>query len=116
MFEHHSDPLLPRRLFVFRLTRHTALAMAVIISALAIGIFGYHYSEGLAWLDSFLNAAMILSGMGPVSELHHPAGKLFSGIYALFSGLIFIGAVGIIILPIAHRFLHMLHMDDRRKR
>jgi hypothetical protein len=116
MFEHHSEPLLPRRLFAFRLIRHVALAIAVILSALAVGIFGYHYLEGLAWLDSFLNAAMILGGMGPVNELHHPAAKLFAGLYALFSGLAFIAIVGIIILPIAHRFLHTLHLDDRQKR
>lgn len=116
MLEHHSEPLLTRRLFVFRLIRHAALAMAVIIFALAIGMSGYHYLEGLVWLDSFLNAAMILGGMGPVNELHYPAAKLFAGIYALFSGLTFIGVVGIIILPIAHRFLHMLHLDENQKR
>jgi len=116
MFEHHSEPLLPRRLFVSRMLRHAALAMAVILAALAIGIFGYHYLEGLGWLDSFLNASMILGGMGPVSELHHPAAKLFAGIYALFSGLAFIGIAGIIFLPIAHRLLHTLHLDGRQKR
>ncbi len=116
MFEHHSEPLLPRRLFVFRLIGHAALAIAVIIFALAIGMSGYHYMEGLGWLDSFLNAAMILGGMGPVNELHSPAAKLFAGIYALFSGLAFIGVAGIIIFPIAHRLLHTLHLDDRQKR
>jgi hypothetical protein len=115
MFEHHSEPLLPRRLFVSRIIRHAILALAVILSALAVGMFGYHYLEGLTWLDSFLNAAMILGGMGPVNELHSSAAKLFAGIYALFSGLAFIGVAGIIILPIAHRLLHTLHMDSRQK-
>ena len=115
MFEHHSEPLLPRRLFVSRMLRHAALAMAVILAALSVGMFGYHYLEGLAWLDSFLNASMILGGMGPVSELHHPSAKLFAGIYALFSGLAFIGIAGIIFLPIAHRLLHTLHLDARQK-
>ena len=116
MFEHHSQPLLPRRLFISRMVRHAALAMAVILIALAIGIFGYHYLEGLGWLDSFLNASMILGGMGPVTELNHPSAKLFAGIYALFSGLAFIGIAGIIFLPIAHRLLHTLHLDGRKKR
>jgi len=115
MFEHHSEPLLPRRLFVSRMIRHAALAMAVILSALAIGVFGYHYLEGIGWLDSFLNAAMILGGMGPVTELHQSSAKLFAGIYALFSGLAFIGIAGILILPIAHRLLHTLHLDGRQK-
>jgi hypothetical protein len=115
MFEHHSEPLLPRRLFVIRLMRHAALATAVIISALAIGMLGYHCLEGLSWLDSFLNAAMILGGMGPVNELHFSSTKLFAGFYALFSGLAFIAVVGIIILPLAHRFLHTLHLDSRQK-
>jgi hypothetical protein len=115
MFEHHSEPLLPRRLFVSRMIGHAALALAVILSSLAIGMFGYHYLEGLAWLDSFLNAAMILGGMGPVNELHSPAAKLFAGIYALFSGLVFIGVAGILILPIAHRLLHTLHLEGRHK-
>lgn len=113
MFEHHSEPLLPRRLFAFRLISHAALAIAVILAVLAIGMLGYHYVEGLAWLDAFLNAAMILGGMGPVNELHQPAAKLFAGIYALFAGLVFIGVVGIIIVPIVHRLLHSLHLDDR---
>ena len=115
MFEHHSEPLLPRRLFAVRLLGHAALAIAIILSALAVGMVGYHCLEGLAWLDSFLNAAMILGGMGPVTELHYPAAKLFAGIYALFSGLLFIGVAGIILLPIAHRLLHTLHLDGRRK-
>ncbi|MDO8301671.1 MAG: hypothetical protein Q7T18_00365 [Sedimentisphaerales bacterium] len=116
MFEHHSEPLLPRRLFAVRIIGHAALAIAVILLALAIGMFGYHYLEGLAWLDSFLNAAMILGGMGPVDELHYPAAKLFAGIYALFSGLVFIGVASIIVLPVAHRLLHTLHLDGRQKR
>ena len=116
MFEHHSEPLLPRRLFVVRLVSHAAMAIAVIFLALAIGMFGYHYLEGLAWLDSFLNASMILGGMGPVNELHYTASKLFAGVYALFSGIIFIGVAGLIMVPIAHRLLHTLHLDDRRKR
>ena len=89
--------------------------MATIACALGIGIIGYHCLEGLSWLDSFLNASMILGGMGPVSELHCPAAKLFAGFYALFSGLVFIGVASVIMFPIAHRFLHVLHLDGDKK-
>lgn len=116
MFEHHSEPLLPRRLFVFRIIGHAAMALAIILAALAVGMFGYRYLDSLGWLDSFLNAAMILGGMGPVNELHSSAAKLFAGIYALFSGIVFVGVTGIIIVPIAHRLLHTLHLDGRHKR
>jgi len=117
MYEHHSEPLLSLRKFVYRLLWHGLAALAAIVFALGIGIFGYHCFDGLSWLDSFLNASMILGGMGPVSDLHCPAAKLFAGFYALFSGLFFVGIVSIIIFPIAHRFLHILHLDaDDKKR
>ena len=112
MYEHHSQPLLSLRKFVYRLLWHALVAIAC---ALGIGILGYHCLEGIPWLDSFLNASMILGGMGPVNELHSPAAKLFAGFYALFSGLIFIGVAGVIMFPIAHRFLHVLHLDDDQK-
>jgi hypothetical protein len=116
MYEHHSQPLLPLRNFVYRLFWHVLVALTAIMCALGIGILGYHCLEGLSWLDSFLNASMILGGMGPVNELHSPAAKLFAGFYALFSGLFFVGIVSIIIFPIAHRFLHILHLDDDGKK
>jgi hypothetical protein len=117
MYEHHSEPLLPRRKFVYRLLGHILVALAVVVFALGTGILGYHYFAELSWLDSFLNASMILGGMGPINELHSPAAKLFAGFYALFSGLFFVGIVSIIIFPIAHRFLHILHLDgDDKKR
>ena len=112
MYEHHSEPLLPIRQFVYRFLLHALLALAVISFALAIGMAGYHRFEGLSWLDSFLNASMILGGMGPVNELHSPEAKLFAGFYALFAGLGFIVFVGILILPFAHRFLHIIHLDS----
>ena len=115
MYEHHSQPLLPLRKFIYRLLGHVLVALATIACALGIGILGYHCLEGLSWLDSFLNASMILGGMGPVNELHSSAAKLFAGFYALFSGLIFIGVAGVIMFPIAHRFLHILHLDANKK-
>jgi hypothetical protein len=112
MYEHHSEPLLPMRQFVYRFFLHALLALAVISLALGIGIVGYHRLDRLSWLDSFLNASMILGGMGPVDELHSSEAKLFAGFYALFAGLGFIVFVGILILPFAHRFLHILHLDS----
>ena len=116
MYEHHSEPLLPIRKFVYRLLGHILVALAAIVFALGIGILGYHRFDELSWLDSFLNASMILGGMGPVSELHSPSAKLFAGFYALFSGLFFVGVVSIIMFPIVHRFLHLLHLDAAGKK
>jgi hypothetical protein len=116
MYEHHSQPLLPIRQFVYRFIWHAALAFFIVACALGIGIIGYHHFEGLSWLDSFLNASMILGGMGPVNELHSSAAKVFAGFYALFSGLVFIAFAGILVLPVAHRFLHILHLDEGKKR
>jgi len=81
--------------------------------SLIIGISGYHYFEGFGWIDSLLNASMILGGMGPVNELHTESGKIFASMYALFSGIIFLVTVGIIIAPAVHRFLHHLHVDEK---
>jgi hypothetical protein len=112
MYEHRSEPLLPIRLFIYRFLWHALLAFALISLALGIGIAGYHYLGELSWIDSFLNASMILGGMGPVNELPSSAAKLFAGCYALFAGLGFIAFASILILPFAHRFLHTLHLDD----
>ena len=116
MYEHHSESLLPLRKFVYRLLLHVMVALAAVVFALGTGILGYHRFEGLSWLDSFLNASMILGGMGPVNELHSQGAKLFAGFYALFSGLIFIGIASVIMFPILHRFLHMLHLDTADKK
>lgn len=115
MYEHHKEPLLSVRQFIYRLSGHALIALVIVVCALGTGILGYHHFEGLSWLDSFLNASMILGGMGPVNELHNPASKLFAGFYALFAGLIFISVASIIIFPIAHRFLHILHLDGEEK-
>jgi hypothetical protein len=111
MYEHRSQALLSRKRFVYRLLRHGLLALAVTVLALAIGICGFHFFEHLPWVDSFLSASLILGGMGSAEVLHEPAAKIFAGFYALFSGLIFIGVVGIIIFPVVHRFLHIFHLD-----
>lgn len=111
MFEHRTKPLLPRKTFVLRVLRSLVLAVGIIGVSLALGVFGYHFCEGLSWLDSLLNASMILTGMGPVSELHTVAGKLFASFYALFSGVVFISAVAIFLAPLGHRFLHKFHLE-----
>jgi hypothetical protein len=113
MYEHRSEPLLPRHLFIRRLFLHACTALSVILVSLGIGVLGYHFFEGLSWLDALLNASMILGGMGPVSELHTTTGKLFASFYALFAGIIFLVTVGILIAPIAHRLLHRMHLEAR---
>ncbi len=113
MFEHRRDKLLPRREYFRRLVRHALLGCGIIIVCLGIGMTGYHGFEGLGWLDAFLNAAMILSGMGPVAPVTTAGGKLFAGCYALFSGVAFLTTVGILLAPVVHRALHRFHLEDR---
>jgi len=112
MYEHHSQPLLPRRQFLQRLLKHVVAAAAFLSVGLTIGILGYHFLERLSWLDSLLNASMILGGMGPVAELQTRAGKVFASLYAIFSGIFFLVVAGIVIAPIFHRILHRLHLDE----
>jgi len=83
----------------------------MIVISLSIGMAGYHYFENLPWIDAFANAAMILSGMGPLGTLQTNSGKLFAGFYALFSGLIFIVIIALVFAPVVHRFLHKFHME-----
>ncbi len=115
MFEHRTAPLLPRRAFLARLSRSAAVGLALVIVSLLLGMAGYHYLESLSWIDSFANASMILSGMGPLAPLQTNSGKIFAGCYALFSGIAFITSVGIMLAPVAHRFLHKFHLDISEK-
>lgn len=115
MFEHHSSRLLPWPAFRARLGRAMALGLAVIAISLLVGMLGYRYIAGQAWPDAFLNAAMILSGMGPVGELPTTGAKIFAGCYALYSGLSLISIVGIVIAPIVHRFLHRFHLETKKE-
>jgi hypothetical protein len=111
-FEHRSERPLPTQEFVGRLARYSLGAAILVIFALGIGILGYHRLVNLSWSDSFLNASMILSGMGPVNEILTESGKIFAGLYALFSGLIFIAAVSLVIAPLFHRLLHRFHFEE----
>ena len=111
MYEPHFAPLIPREVYLRRIARNGGLAAAALLSALFLGVSGYHWIEGIPWVDAILNAAMILGGMGPVAELHTTAGKLFAAAYALFSGLMFIVVAGLLVAPVLHRFLHKFHLE-----
>jgi hypothetical protein len=113
MYEHRNDPLLGRAKFLQRIARHSLLALVVVAGALGIGIVGYHFIAHLPWIDSLLNASMILGGMGPVDQLQSSAAKLFASFYALFSGLAFIGIASLMIAPFAHRLLHRFHLGQK---
>ena len=112
MFEHRHEPLLPARVFYLRLLACLGLALAIITFALGLGVAGYHFIADLPWIDALLNAAMILTGMGPVDVLRSDAAKIFASLYALFSGVVFISLMGLLLSPIAHRVLHKFHLSD----
>jgi hypothetical protein len=111
MFEHRKQPLLPQHDFLIRQLISLLVALVIIFCSLLLGVLGYHYLEGLAWLDALLNASMLLGGMGPVDVLHTGAGKVFASFYALYSGIIFLVVVGVIFAPLYHRFLHRFHLE-----
>ena len=111
MFEHHHQPLLPRRAYYRRVARFAFIALLIILGSLLIGMLGYHFYEGLAWIDAFVNAAMLLGGMGPVAPLRTTAGKLFAGFYALYAGLVFLLVAGVLFAPVAHRIFHRFHLE-----
>lgn len=96
------------------LLRNTSIGLLLIVAALFIGMLGYHVFEQMSWVDSFLNASMILSGMGPAATLTTSAGKLFAGLYALFSGLAFIAIVVIMLSPVIHKFFRKIHLESGR--
>lgn len=103
---------MPWPLFLHRAAAHFAVGLCGIAIAVSIGVVGYHVTAKLPWVDSFLNAAMILGGMGPVDKLETTPAKLFAAFYALFSGLVFIALMGIVLAPWAHRVMHRFHMDE----
>ena len=111
MLERRHEALLPRSAFFRRLSKYALISFGFIVVSLAIGMLGYHQLEGMPWIDAFVNAAMLMGGMGPVGELHTDAGKLFAGTYALYCGLVVIISVGLLAAPILHRFLHYFHLE-----
>lgn len=113
MYEPRNRPLLSRAKFARRVARHGLVALAAIAIALGIGVIGYHSLADLGWIDSLLNASMILGGMGPVDPLRSSAAKIFASCYALFSGLAFIGIASLMVAPFAHRLLHRFHVQEK---
>jgi len=112
-YERRHDQLAPRSVFIKRLIAALAVAMGLILLALMIGIAGYHFIAGFVWIDSLLEASMILGGMGPIKELPTDVAKVFASIYALFSGIVFIGVMGIVLSPVVHRIMHKFHVDEK---
>ncbi len=111
--ERRHEPLLPRALFIKRLLRWSAAAAILILGSLLVGVCGYHFIEGLPWIDALLNASMLLGGMGPVDPLKTTGGKLFASFYALYSGLVIIGVAGLLLAPVIHRFFHAFHIQEK---
>lgn len=114
-YEHTGEPLAARRTYVLRQVAHVGVALGVVAVGLGIGVLGYRTTEHMTWLDATLNAAMILGGMGPVRELQTHWGKVFAIFYSLFSGILFLVAVGVMIAPAVHRLLHRLHVESDSK-
>jgi hypothetical protein len=111
MFEHRSEKLLPRREYLHRQARSLAVGLGLITVSLSVGMIGYHFLAKLPWIDAFLDSAMILSGMGPVSPLTNDAAKVFAGCYAIYCGVALISTAGIIMAPTVHRSLHKFHLE-----
>ena len=114
MFEHRSMPLLPRRKFYWRLAAHGGIGLGIISISLIVGVVGYHSTAGLPWIDSLLNASMIMGGMGPVDTLQTSGAKIFASAYALYSGLVLLISVGFLFTPIFHRILHRFHLEKEK--
>ena len=112
-FERKHERLLTRRQFAGRLAHAGAFAGLLVAVALSIGTFGYHFFAHFSWIDAWLNATMILTGMGPVGEIRNFGGKLFASFYALFSGIAFITSIAVILAPLLHRLLHRFHIDEK---
>jgi len=115
MFEHVRQPLLPRKAFYLRMLRSLAISFLLLIVAVVIGAIAFHIIEGFSWIDAALNCVLIMTGVGTVGIVNTPAGKIFTGIYSVFSTLIFFTILAIVFTPLLHRLLHKLHLDiDRR--
>ncbi len=111
MFEHKTQPLVPIHVFYRRVLRNMLIAAGILAICLVIGVVGYHFTAPADWIDSFHNASMILSGMGPVIEIKNTGGKIFSSLYALFSGIVFITNIGVVLAPVMHRLYHRIHLE-----
>ncbi len=108
-------PLAPRNLFLRRLAQNAGIALIAVGGSLVVGMWGYRYFESLTWLDSFLNAAMLLGGMGPVETPTTEGGKVFAGFYALYAGMVVLVAASILVAPVMHRYMHKFHLESRER-
>ncbi len=113
MYEAKHQPVLPRGSFFRRVALHLAVALGLLMASLGIGMVGYVLTEDLPWVDAFLNAAMLLGGMGPVDKLETFDGKLFAGLFALYAGLVFIMCAALVLTPVIHRVLHHFHVSEK---
>jgi hypothetical protein len=114
-FEHRGQALLPRKTFLRRFIFTASISVLILLIWVLIGMIGYHGLAGLGWVDSFLNTAMIVGGMGPVDPLNNDAAKIFAGFFAIFSGVLFLSAFALMAAPIFHRFLHKFHLEGTDK-
>ena len=110
--ENKSQPLAPLPVFFARVAKNFLITLGIVAFSLLIGTIGYHYFGNVGWLDGLLNAAMILTGMGPVDKMETTGGKLFATFYALYSGIAFLTLVAILMAPIYHRFIHQFHLEE----
>ena len=113
MYEPKYQPLLPVEKFLQRLARHVGFGLSMVAVSLLVGMAGYHFIVRLGWLDAFLNASMLLGGMGPIDPPKSGAAKLFAGLYALYCGLAVLVIAGIVFAPVFHRFLHRFHLEGK---
>ena len=109
MFEHLGQPPLTRWAFALRLARHFVVTSALMVASVGAGMLGYMHYEHLDWREAFLNSAMLLGGMGPVDAPKSDAGKIFAGMFALYSGLVFLIVAGVLLAPVVHRVVHLFH-------
>ena len=111
LYEPHDQPPLSTRAFVRRMLLHGGVVASLVAASVVIGTAGYHWLGGAAWIDAFLNACMLLGGMGPVGEIATSAGKIFAALFALYAGLVFLVCAGVLVTPVFHRVMHRYHWD-----
>lgn len=112
MYEQHHEPLASAKVFARRLALNGLIGLLLLLVSLGIGMLGYHFLGKLSWIDSLLNASMILGGMGPVDKMETDLAKVFASFYAIYAGVILLASVGVLAAPIFHRFLHYFHLAD----
>lgn len=115
MYERHTEPLISRRDFAWRMAHHGTLALVLVLLSVILGMVGYRGFAAMSWTDSFLNACMLLGGMGPVGDLPNDGAKIFAGLFALYAGLVFIGVTALLVAPVLHRVLHHFHLERKSR-